>query len=745
MSEMSAAPVLPQVYEFGDFRLDAAHRVLSRRDGAPVPLTPRVFDTLLFLVQHAQTVLDKERLMEAVWPDSIVEENNLSQNISTLRRVLGEKAGANRYIATVPGRGYRFVADVTALELGEPDAAIALPAHPTPPAAREQPSVRRSFRRGLIAVAGIAIIAALVLFIWPDRNPEASQAPPQEKGIAVLPFENLSADADDSFFAQGIQDDLLTSIGKIHDLKVIGRASVMDYQGQRLAGNVREIGRALGVSHVMEGSVRRAGDRVVVRVALLDTRDERQVWSERYERSLTDTLSLQGELAVEIARALRATVNSAENANLSLKPTAEPEAYLLYLRGRNIDLQKTEDWERAAQFYEQAVARDPSFALAHARLAILASELSRNEGTAPGWAEKARTHSADAARLQPELGEGHLALTYYYLFVAPDRERAAAALARATELLPNSAEVFLTAAFLHKLENRYRDRVAALRRAEALDPRSVRVLSVLARTQRWLRDWPGALQTAERIAVVRSDAAAAARLAWVRANDEFRLSADIDVLKRALASEQHTPSPLPPDSLARSRFEIAMLERDHAAAESALADFAPAASYVSLSPHTKLFHQALVRVARSDDPAAAGEALTAAATELEQILANGPRPGVRAALLHSDLAVLYALLGRKEHAISSAQRAIDLEPVVEGSVENNARAAALALVYARTGEADKALDLIEHLLTVPSELQAGEIYNLTLTDLKWRWIWDPLREHPRFQKLLAGPEPTTVY
>ena len=739
------APPARQVHEFGDFRLDVTRRLLSRRDGTPVRLTPRVFDTLTVLVGHAQTVLDKERLMEAVWPDTIVEENNLSQNISTLRRVLGDQPGSNRYIATVPGRGYRFVADVTTREVDDTEGTTA----PAQPQAAYPATPSRKWRRVAIPIIAGAVLIVAALLLWRTPPKPAETALPQEKGIAVLPFEDLSAADGDSFFADGIQDDILTTVGKMRDLKVIARASVMDYRGARLAGKVREIGRALGVSHVVEGSVRRAGDRVVVSVALIDARDERQVWSERYERSLTDALSLQAELAAEIARELHASVAPLETASVAPKPTADPEAYLLYLRARDLEHGDPAEWPRAAGYYEAAVARDPAFALAHARLAIRASELSRGDPAGASWAEKARRHAAEAFRLQPELGETRLALTNQYLMVERDHERALMEARHAAELLPNSAEVWLTIAFIHKLQNGYGDRLAALHRAEALDPRNTRVLSTLARTQRWVRDWAGALQTLDRIAVIERNAPVAMRLRWVRASDEFRQTGNIEVLIHALAAEAADVPPLAGEWLARSRFEIAMLEREYETAAQTVTEFSDhppgSVDYKHLSPHTRQFYEALPHVARGNDPAAAAAALNAAAANLEQIIGHPAAAQTRPAELHAELAVLYAFLGRKEEAIATAQRAMDLEASGDGSVEKNARTSALALVHARSGEPEKALDLIEHLLSVPCELQSGEIYNMTVADLRLRWVWEPLRDHSRFQKLLAGPEPKTAY
>src|SRR5205085_7689079 len=226
-----------RVYEFGDFRLDAGKRLLWRAD-AQVPLTPRVFETLLYLVEHHDAVLDKERLMEAVWPDSIVEENNLTQNISSLRRVFGETPGSHHYIVTVPGRGYRFVADVKIREADAgpqprriPEAAIAPTENETEHVASvAQPNHHRSFSPILLATAAVLILSVAAVFFWRGRtqNPSAKIVIP-EKSVAVLPFANLSDDKENAFFTEGVQDDILTPLAKFADLKVISRTSVASY------------------------------------------------------------------------------------------------------------------------------------------------------------------------------------------------------------------------------------------------------------------------------------------------------------------------------------------------------------------------------------------------------------------------------------------------------------------------------------------------------------------------------------
>jgi serine/threonine protein kinase len=238
----------------------------------------------------------------------------------------------------------------------------------------------------------------------------AQAAAVSEKSIAVLPFENMSAEKDDAFFADGIQDDLLTTLGKVKELTVIARASVMNYRGAAAGGKLREIGKTLGVSHVLEGSVRRAANRVVVNVQLIDTRDDHQVWSERYDRTLTDSIGLQGELATEIAHALRATLDPKEKALLASKPTNNPEAYVLYLKARERERTgaSKEDAFAIDEIYNHVLALDPKFVVAMARQSMWNSVMYR-VGRGQKQKVKAQTLAKEALRLAPDLPEAHVA------------------------------------------------------------------------------------------------------------------------------------------------------------------------------------------------------------------------------------------------------------------------------------------------------------------------------------------------
>jgi len=763
------------VYEFADFRMEVAERLLRRRGGAAVPLRPRVFDTLLFLVQHSGTVLDKERLMEAVWPDSIVEENNLSQNISTLRRLLGEPPGSGRFIVTVPGRGYRFAADVkiavtTPVDLNgaaswQPEGATEVriaeaknrsAAHrngdalfaPTPPDIVKSQSITRDAAadglrlRPLIAsVAGLALGVAVLIY-WRSPQKDPTTAPiERERSIAVLPFENLSEGKDDAFFADGIQDDVLASIGKIKNLKVIAQPSVATYRGPAVAGKVREIGESLGVTHVLRGSVRRAGNRVVINASLINVRDDRQLWSGRYDRTLADTLSLQGEVAVEIARTLQAALTLEEKSVVAARPTDNPDAYVFYLRGRELERRfnaSSEDFKAAGRFFQQAIDLDPSFALARARLSILLSRSLQDQDPV----QKARAHmeAEEALRLRPELGEARLAITYRYFWGERDYDRALQHLSRAAEALPNSPEVQLTAAYIYKWQNKFRERIAALQQAESLDPRAPDVIALLASTLRWVRDWPEAMRAHDRLFALQTTDRPL-RFRSRRAHDEFRMTGNIDFLRDANAADANAASDVDRDRLNDCLLQTAVLERDYAAAERCLALIS--ADFYDEEPHPKVVQEALLAVGRKADQTTVARALASARQETEtDLVPLRLETGAQSFIVRANLALLYAFLGRKDDAIRESRHAIELQI---GAVEKNTGTAVLALVYAQTGESEEAITLIERLLTVPLIFQQGAVYNMTLTDLKWHWVWDPLRSNPRFQKILAGPEPTTVY
>ncbi|MBA3385406.1 MAG: hypothetical protein H0T95_02075, partial [Chthoniobacterales bacterium] len=580
-----------------------------------------------------------------------------------------------------------------------------------------------------------------------DRRYSEAATPSQavtisEKSIAVLPFENLSAEKDDAFFADGIQDDVLTSLGKIKELTVIGRNSVVAYRGAAVGGKLREIGKILGVAHVLQGSVRRAANRVVVNVQLIDTRDEHQRWTERYERTMTDALSLQGELAVEIARELRATLSPAEKSVVAAKPTENPEAYLLYLRAREIEnrlsLSPSEEEVAATikspiKLYREAIEHDPKFALARARLSLqISSKQTFNSDSPEG--KEALALAEEALRLNPNLGEARLALAGYRFWCQSDYEPALAEVARAEELLPNSSEVWSMRAMIYKRQGKFRERIAALQHGETLDPLDTNIPLLLGLTYSAVRQWPQWIRMVDRMSAL---VLGEYRLQPIRVWAEFRMTGVLDPWKKMVAQPA---AGTPPEALNMEQYQLAMLERDYPAAERFLREI-PAKLLPNdiIVADSKLMNEALLAVARGADAITVESALVAARKETEKDLADHPS----FVEIHGTLGLIDAFRGRKEDAIREGRRWLEAEN--HSVLEKNDAAANLALIYARTGETDEAIKLIEKLLTLPANLDWPGIFIMTQADLKWRWVWDPLRSDPRFQKILEGPEPKTIY
>ncbi len=463
-----------QLFEFGEFRIDLAQRVLRRRDGSRVSLTPRVFDTLCYFVEHPAQVLDKEMLMEAVWPDCIVEENNLAQNISTLRRVFGDSRGHHRYIATVPGRGYRFVAEVNAVEetnAPQPELSALEPARPRVEVVPE--IARPPARARSIAFALAAVVLALAALLWwrtPARVP-ASAAP--ERSIAVLPFANLSGDPENAYFADGVKDEILTRLARIAALKVISRTSTEPFK--KAPHNLREIAAQLGVANILEGSVQKSGSTVRVTVQLIHAGSDTHLWAETYDRELTDLFAVETEVAQRIATSLATTLTGSEQTALQSKPTVNVEAHQACLRGRYFwNKRSVEGYRTAITHFRQAIEKDPAYAHAYAGLAdaylYLGGDDSADEADAiaQGRAALQRALELDETLAEAHASLGLLAMNFDWDWAEAERE-----FKRALELNPNYATAHQwNGEFLVSM-GRAEEGVAELRKALELDPLSV--------------------------------------------------------------------------------------------------------------------------------------------------------------------------------------------------------------------------------------------------------------------------------
>ncbi|MGH9642627.1 MAG: winged helix-turn-helix domain-containing tetratricopeptide repeat protein [Terriglobales bacterium] len=487
-------------YQFGAFRLNPAERALlygARR----LDLPPRAFDTLVVLVAEKGNVVDKERLMRTIWPDTIVEENNLSQAVYVLRKVLRDGEDGVKYIETVPKQGYRFVARVRELESGEDDGPNALAGgngsaakvyspvgsngtaasseltlppradHATTPAA---PPTSRN-RLAFWAFVG-AVIVVLVLAVLQVSNRWESQRNRADletiRSVAVLPLQNLSNDPEQEYFADGMTDELITDLAQVQTLRVVSHTSVMQYKGAHRP--LPQIGRELSVDAVIEGSVLRSGDRVRITAQLIRTATDSHLWAKSYEGEMKDVLSLQATVAEEITSEVKLNLTAFERNRLRQPHPVNPEAYEAYLRGRFSWNRRDEaGFEKAIGYFKQAIAKDPDFALAYSGLAdcyiLMALDTPDPEKMA-----QAKTAALKALALDDGLAEAHTSLAAVKVFDGWYWAGAEAEFKRALEINPNYAPAhhWYGNILLDPL-GRHEEAIAELKRAQGLDPASL--------------------------------------------------------------------------------------------------------------------------------------------------------------------------------------------------------------------------------------------------------------------------------
>src|SRR5256886_6355550 len=390
----------------------------------------------------------------------------------------------------LPNWAFRFV--VVLLLIGFPISLILAWAYDlTPEGIRATPAPRTHRRQNLIMLIAIGVVVSAVVgfFLFPRAS-----ARNVEKSIAVLPFQSLSDEKENAYFADGMQDDILTNLSKIGDLKVISRMSVMSYRGDGVR-NAREIGKALGVASLLEGSVRRIGNRVRVSVQLINANNDEHIWAEDYDRDLTDVFAIQTDLAQKIASSLQAKLSPNEKARLDRRPTQNHAAYLLYLQAHAYAIRMSVihgEQSKAVPLFEQAIKLDPNFALAYADLSIAQSWLYHSSDPLPAWREKARLNADEALRLQPDLPEGRLALGFSYYYGDRDYERALAEFETARRGLPNEAQAYLAIGSIQRRQGKWDESNANLEKAAALDPKNISILVNLGFSYIALRNFAAA-------------------------------------------------------------------------------------------------------------------------------------------------------------------------------------------------------------------------------------------------------------
>jgi TolB-like protein/class 3 adenylate cyclase len=581
--------------------------------------------------------------------------------------------------------------------------------------------------------AVVTLILVTVVFggwFWSARPKSRGPNAVPDKSIAVLPFENFSDDKANGYFADGIQDDLLTSLAKIRDLRVISRTSVESYRGGKVAHNLREIAKALGVTNVLEGSVRRVGDRVVMNVQLIDALQDRHLWANRYDLTLQDSLGIDGQLAREIATALRAKLTPDEAERVGGKPTHNTQAYDLYLQAKQYEFKPDtflQDYRTAEQLYVQAITLDPNFALAHARLAATRARIYHFYEPTDAWKKSARAEAAIALQLQPNLGEAHHALGLCYYWFDRDYAKALPEFDIARKLLPNDSSVPWDIAAIKRRQGRWLETVADYEQILTIDPKNANVVRDLLYAYCALRDWPNAERTAQQLMALAPDSLnAKAQIGYV----EFWANGSTVRLKSEMAT---VPPGIDPDGAVTSiRFDASMIDRDPVAAERALAASSlDTFSYFNGVDTPRSFFAGEIALMLGN--AAAGRAELAHARDL---FAASVKEAPDAAERHAFLGLACALLGEKERAIAEGTRAVELRPESQDALDGTIMNGVLALIYARVGENERALTLLDHLLAIPGAVDSAS-YSITINDLKLRWEWDPLRNDPRFQKLIA--------
>jgi serine/threonine protein kinase/Tfp pilus assembly protein PilF len=602
--------------------------------------------------------------------------------------------------------------------------------------ARISPSFAKAAKRKPLLVAGVTAVAVLVLagvyFGASNRHAKPPSHPPAipEKSIAVLPFENLSDEKGNAYFADGVQDEILTGLAKVADLKVISRTSTLQYKSGATR-NLREIAKTLGVAHVLEGTVQRAGGRVRINAQLIDARTDSQLWAERYDRDIADVFAIESEVAGKIVAQLQAQISPVEKAAIGQKPTADLAAYDLYIRGKTLilpsgfSLPQLESLSEAVRLLNEAIERDPNFALAYYQLAQAHDQLyfSGIDHT------PARLALADAAiqsltRLRPNSGEAHLALAKHLYWGYLDYDRARRELSLAQKSLPNDPLAFVLAGYIDRRQGRWNESNNNLERAAELDPRNTVVLQQLANSYLCLRRYADAERVLDRaITVDPKDSNTRA----FRAAIELRWHADPRPL-RSTVDAIVAEDPREGKIVAQLWLEGSLCRRDLDGATRALAALPIAGCYDDRVPFPRAWCEGVV-ARLGNDKAAAHAAFTTTRTEAAKLVADQPDyPEGLCVLGMAD-----AALGNKEDAILEGRRAVALLPVTKDSIIGAMLLKNLALIYAWSGEKDSAFEQLSIAAKIPGFLSYGE--------LRLHPNWDPLRGDPRFEKIVASLAP----
>jgi TolB-like protein/Flp pilus assembly protein TadD len=551
-----------------------------------------------------------------------------------------------------------------------------------------------------------------------------------EKSIAVLPFENLSDEKENIYFADGVQDEILTGLAKVADLKVISRTSTLQYKSGATR-NLREIAKALGVAHVLEGTVQRAAGRVRVNAQLIDARSDSQLWAERYDRDISDIFAIESEVAGKIVAQLQAQISPVEKAAIEQKPTADLTAHDLYIRAKTLittavfSAPQAESLSEAVRLLDQAIERDPAFALAYYQLAH-AHDLLYFSGTDH---TPERLRLADAAiqsltRLLPNSGEARLALAKHLYWGYLDYDRARSELSLAQKSLPNEPWAFVLAGYIDRRQGRWAESTKNLERAVELDPQDPAILQQLALSYDALRRYADADRVYSRaIAVSPKDAALRAARAEVELNWHADPRPLISAIEAFVAQDSDEAK-----HLAFVWIRGALCQRDFDGARRSLAVLPNDGCYDDSIPFPRAWCEGVV-ARLGDDTAFAQAAFMSARTQAAKLVADQPDyPEGLCVLGMAD-----AALGHKDEAIREGRRAVELMPVSKDAIRGPLLIQYLAVINAWTGEKDLALEQLSIVASIPSHVSYGY--------LSLHPYWDPLRGDPRFEKIVNSLAP----
>jgi serine/threonine protein kinase/Flp pilus assembly protein TadD len=590
---------------------------------------------------------------------------------------------------------------------------------------RSRKWVQRNPMIAALIMLSVVLAAGLGAMIWQRESLRRIPA-----GIAVLPFENLSDDKEDAFFADGVQDDILTRLAKIADLKVISRTSVMHYRGKR---DLHQIGRSLGVSHVLEGTARRSGGKVHVNAQLVDTRTNTEVWADGYDRDLKAAFAIPSEIAQKVADELHAKVSTAEKVAIERKPTADLTAFELYAQAKILlstpIFSATGDTNlvQAIELLNQAVARDPSFFQAYCQLAYAHDLLYflGNDRTS------ARLRMAEAAiqtasRLFSDAGETHLARAENLYRGYLNYEGALAELRLAAQTLPNDPRVFELEGYIERRQGRWEDAKRDLERAADLDPRNVFILEQLALSYQLLRNYAKAESLLDRILSIEPNNL---EVQAARAFVEVDWKADTGPLHQLIDNIRAT-NPGTMQSIANYWLFCALAERDAAGTKDAL--IASGENPITLANENVVFSRPFAEgiVARmTNDDAKAQSLFAAARLEQEKIIQTQPNYGPALCVL----GLIDAGLGRSDEALHEGWRAAEVLPVKMDALGGAEIVKYRAIIAAWVGDKDLACEQLAIVTDRPSSISYGQ--------LKLLPFWDPLRGDPRFEKIVASLAP----